>query len=629
MFSSICLAEEILESEVWNLLEQDGKPIGFNYIQYFQNEDGYSYEMDQTLQMEFLNNPVEMTQHIETQFDQDYFVRYYEFSTKTDGVDTKIVAEFTDGEANVCVIDATGTEHKSFWKLDGPLYLGDSYLKYIFATNNVKVGQEYSAKCWDVAQNKPEDVIVYIEEVVVFEYNNQSIPGFKIRTVDDQGEYISIVDWNGNEYWGKLPSAGLILRRVEKDQIPQLEAMAMDVLLVPANILVSHPYRSTESQITVKWNDVSFDEFNWEDNRQSLVEYNETVDGQEVLVNIQKDDRDFTGKVSLPITNEELAKYLEDTDYIHASLPEVKELVKEIIGDEKDGWKVTQKLVNWVYNYINFEAIVQTLNTEQILERQSGKCAEFSVLFASLARSAGLPTRVALGERYDGNCWIGHLWNEVWLGEWITVDASHNQVAPDALLLKFVDSDTVMGTQIVRRGLVGKLDIIIEDVLVPTLAGEESEVLQTGINGQIYTNADFRCRIAGPEGWDLIETSEQGIPMLVIQPADQPIAQGILIMVNVPVGTTPEQILQARLATLQNALPEFTMVEQDNTVLKNEPVSYATFTINYQGNILRQQNWVLIHDDLCYVFAFGVADELWGDYEGYFQGMLESFEVID
>lgn len=629
LFSSICLAELNLETDVWNVLEKDGRPIGFNYIQHSLNKVGYSYEFDQTLQMEFLNNPVEITQHMEVQFDQDYFVKHYEFNTKTDGVDTKIVAEFADGEVNVSVIDATGTEHKSFWKLDEPLYFDDSYKRYIFTTKNVKVGQEYNAKCWDIVQNKPKDVKFYIDEVVVFEYNGKSIPGFKIRSVDAQGEYISIVDWDGNEYRGESPSAGLTMQRVEKDQIPQLEAMAMDVLIVPANILVSHPYRSTESQITVKWNNVSADEFNWEDNRQSLVEYKETAGGHEVLVDIQKDDRDFTDKVSLPITEEDLAKYLKDTDYIHATLPEVNELVNEIIGDEKDGWVVTQKLVEWVYDYINFEAIVQTLNTEQILERKSGKCAEFSVLFASLARSAGIPTRVALGERYDGNSWIGHLWNEVWLGEWIAVDASHNQVAPDALLLKFVDSDTVMGTQIVRRGLIGQLDIIIENVLVPTTVDEESEVLQTGIDGQTYTNADFRCRITGPEGWDLIETSDQGIPMLVMQPADQPIAQGIMIMFNVPVGTTSEQILQSRLSILQNSLPEFNIVKQGNSVLGNEPISFITYTINYQGNLLRQQNWVLVHDDLCYIFVFGVADVLWGDYEAKFQQMLGSFEIID
>lgn len=82
-------------------------------------------------------------------------------------------------------------------------------------------------------------------------------------------------------------------------------------------------------------------------------------------------------------------------------------------------------------------------------------------MVAAISRAAGLPTRIALGERYQGNIWLGHLWNEVWLGEWVTVDPSHNQVSPDALLIKFVASDTIMGTQGVRTDLINKLKIII------------------------------------------------------------------------------------------------------------------------------------------------------------------------
>lgn len=627
--SGICIAEEILLRDSWYLLEKDGKPVGFNFGQIFQVDDGYRYEYDQTIQMNFLGNPVEVTQHIEWKVDQEFKLQLLEISTKTDEVMTKTVTTCNNGEINVVTTDATGKEYKSYWQIDEELYLTDSFLDYLFIKGDVQVGQEYVVTCWNVAQNKPEAVTIRIEEAITDEYKGKAFSGFKIRMTAESGESITFADSSGDLIKLEDLQQNFTQRKVEKEEIPQLESMAMDVLMVPGNINVAHPFRSTDSQIRVKWNKVDNEQFNWEDNRQKLIEYQKTDQGQEVLLTIKKDMRDFAGVVNLPVTEEKFIPYLKETDFINPSLPEVQELVTEIIGDEDDGWIVTQKLVNWVYEFIKYEPVIQTLTTEEILERKGGKCVEYAVLFASLARSAGLPTRVIFGERYEANNWIGHLWNEVWLGEWITVDPSHNQISPDALLLKFVDSDNVMGTQIVRRGLIGQLDIEIIDVQLAATETEEREVLETGINGQTYTNADFQCRITGPEGWQLIETSEQGVPLLVMQSANVGAAQGVLIMFSIPNGTTSEQMLQTRITALKNVLPEFTMIDQQNAVIANEPAAYGTWTFNFQGNLVRQQNWVLAHGDLCYILVFGVADEMWDDYQNYFQEILANFETID
>ncbi|MCL6614210.1 MAG: transglutaminase-like domain-containing protein, partial [Firmicutes bacterium] len=273
-----------------------------------------------------------------------------------------------------------------------------------------------------------------------------------------------LMDEKANVYWEYAPKTGLVFRRIEKDRIPALEPMSADVLLVPGNVKVLHPFRSLASIIRVSWQDVPFAAFNWEDNRQKLLAHRETPEGQEVVLAITRDGRDFTGKITLPVTGEEFAPYLQDADYITPSLPEVKARMREILGEEKDAWVATKRLVEWVYDFIEPAMIPETLTTAQILARKQGKCAEYAILFAALARAAGLPTRVVLGERYQGNVWVGHLWNEVWLGEWVAVDPSHNQVAPDALLLKFVHSVNIMGTQKVRYGLIGQLGIAIEKV---------------------------------------------------------------------------------------------------------------------------------------------------------------------
>ena len=43
--------------------------------------------------------------------------------------------------------------------------------------------------------------------------------------------------------------------------------------------------------------------------------------------------------------------------------------------------------------------------------------------------------------------WMGHMWNEVFVGRWVTVDTGYNEIGESQLLLKFIHSDTVGGTQ--------------------------------------------------------------------------------------------------------------------------------------------------------------------------------------
>ena len=42
--------------------------------------------------------------------------------------------------------------------------------------------------------------------------------------------------------------------------------------------------------------------------------------------------------------------------------------------------------------------IPETLSGPEVLQCRNGKCSEFSTLFASLARSLGIPTRIVLGD---------------------------------------------------------------------------------------------------------------------------------------------------------------------------------------------------------------------------------------
>ena len=622
-------ATEATISENWCLLEQEDRAVGLSFDRYLKTDDGLLYTSNIALRMGIMGGPSqEMKIYAELSMDDDYLARSYRIISELGGKQSQISGVITGSQVKVTVTAPDGGEYVSLFSEEGgaPLYFKDSFLEYIVNTKGLKVGDRHTARVWDYGANAIVDFTLRVDGKTTYRYKEESVPVFSI-VEEAPGQTTCLVSEDGDLYYSYDAAQKLGSRRVEKDDVPDLSALSLDVLLVPGNIRVAHPFRSLKSAIRVNWEDVDFAEFNFTDNRQELVSHTEADRAHEVLLDIVKDQRDFAGRVTLPVTDSEFAPYLADTRFITPSLPEVEDLVGAIRGEETDGWLVTQKMLGWVYQNMQAEMIPQTLTTEEILARRRGKCAEYAIVFAAMARAAGLPTRVALGERYQDGVWIGHMWNEVWLGEWVAVDPSHGQSAPDALLLKFVDSPEVMGTQKVRMGLIGKLGISIESV---TIDGDDQAAvaLQTGILGQTYTNADYRCRLTAPDDYQLIEVEEQGVPMLVAYKTTDPETQVALIPFSVPQGTAPAQILGARIPVLAQALPKFALIGQESGEIAGHPAAVGSWTYETE-KAFKQQNWIVIARDCGYLLVFNSALELWEDNAGDFARIREGFGVIE
>ena len=84
-----------------------------------------------------------------------------------------------------------------------------------------------------------------------------------------------------------------------------------------------------------------------------------------------------------------------------------------------------------------------------------------AVLLAALCRSAGIPARVAAGLVYLRGRFYYHAWNELYLNEWVAVDATLGQFPADVTHIKFIEGD--MEDQVKVLNLIGKLKIEVVD----------------------------------------------------------------------------------------------------------------------------------------------------------------------
>jgi hypothetical protein len=623
-------ALEVLVKDNWMVIEQNNKPVGLRHHQLRRTDTGYKYIIDSSFQLTSPDGePTQFTRHWELSVDKQYLVKAFQLINETNGSITHTNGEVANHQVKLKRIATDGQESPDYYQIEGPLYFFSSYTDYISLSGQLQAGRTYQAPVFDLDTLKPLAYSFTADKSDGYKYQGKNIQLFSLTQPEDQNPAV-LLNSKG-EYYRWFDSASkLTYVKIERNDIRGINELPALHFLIAGNARITDALRSVFSQIRINWSDVSRNEFHWEDNRQKLTDPNETPAKNEVLVTIQMEDRDFTGKISIPVTGaKKLAPYLANDPVITPSLATVKKVAGEILGGETDGWRATQKLVSWVYNAIRPGVNLRNLTTERILNQKKGQSLEYAILFAALARSAGIPTRIAWGERYRNEIWMEHTWNEVWLGEWIAVDAFYNQIVPDSLLLKLFHSDSALEIQKFRAKMLASLDITIEEVRVSELDETDISTVKTGIYGQTYLNREFHCCIKAPDAWRIIETSEADLPVLVMQSRLNKDITGILIMFNLSAGTSAEQALGARLPELREALAQYDQAKQQSDTAGKELASLGDNYLTNNERRFHQQNWLMIHGDTGYLLVLLAPDEIWADCENDFLKIKDNFKIIN
>ena len=139
----------------------------------------------------------------------------------------------------------------------------------------------------------------------------------------------------------------------------------------------------------------------------------------------------------------------------------IVEKAGEIAGSETDRRVVARKLMGWVYENVEKRPVVSVPDALAVLETKVGDCNEHAVLLTALLRAAGIPARECVGIVYTDHRFLYHAWTEAYLGHWISMDATLNQMPTDATHIKLLHGG--LGKQAELMALMGKLQLDVVD----------------------------------------------------------------------------------------------------------------------------------------------------------------------
>lgn len=112
------------------------------------------------------------------------------------------------------------------------------------------------------------------------------------------------------------------------------------------------------------------------------------------------------------------------TSNLKTSYDKAKKLYNDIINIlEYDDEKSEDILEN---NFTNLSGAISAF------ENRKGICFDYASLYSVFAESIEIPTRIIVGKGFDGNEWINHAWNEVYIVEldkWIEVDTTFGETS--------------------------------------------------------------------------------------------------------------------------------------------------------------------------------------------------------
>jgi transglutaminase-like putative cysteine protease len=143
-----------------------------------------------------------------------------------------------------------------------------------------------------------------------------------------------------------------------------------------------------------------------------------------------------------------------------------------------------ERLTRYVNALLDKKPTVSLPSALDVLRTKVGDCNEHTALYVAMARSIGLPARIAVGLVYVHGAFYYHAWPEVYLREgadrglWLPVDPTFNQFPADATHLRLTRGG--LEKQAVILPLLGRLKITVLHVeLAPgserVLVGRELE----------------------------------------------------------------------------------------------------------------------------------------------------------
>ena len=422
-------AKTQMDRETWMNIFQQGQKIGYAHRQFYKTDEGYKILESVFMQINTMGMVQDIRYKTEGHFHHNLTLSDFNFDLQSSLFRFKAYGVVKERTLTLTT-STSGSEQKIDIPLEGELHLPIGLLETL-NVENLRPGETRTFQIFDptTAAQRPVKVVMLAEEIIPIMGRQENA---KKVSVDLMG--VSQFAWIGKEgtVLKEEGSLGIKLEQVTKEEALQKVDLLPNMDLAEiASIPVNQVLQDVDRLIELK---LRLDGIGGEDiflngGRQSQKGKVLTI-RRESIVNLspQKISERFP---------EEIKTYLASSLFIQSDHPEIQAKAKEIVSPDDSAVVKAYKLIAWVNKNIQKRPVVSVPNALETLRNQVGDCNEHAVLYAALARAAGIPAQVEAGLVYQNRRFYYHAWNVVYLGTWITADPVMGQLPADVTHIRF------------------------------------------------------------------------------------------------------------------------------------------------------------------------------------------------
>jgi hypothetical protein len=472
----------------WRGVYYRGEKIGFTVSQTSPSGDGFEIREDARLQMSLLGATTAAAIRTTAQLDASFAVRSFQFSLDPGTGPVEVSGVVSGKRVSLTLKTASGVQKEERDLQDAPVL--SLSLPRRLAAAGFQPGSRQQFMLFDPATMRSEQVTIETGRreivnltspvpVVVggsdrYRMARQSMPAFR---VDMAYAGLKTTAWitDTGEVLREESQLGLMSVRESPDLARRMaisRGIAGDLLeasaVVPRNVTkarIDDGRDVRRIRLRVEGADLSGPD---------LQGVGQTVDGDLLEV---RDARSIRASAA----ESGIERYLRPEPLIESDDAQIRAEATAAAGDAKDPRIVAERLTRAVNAMLDKKPTVSLPSAREVLRTKVGDCNEHTALYVAMARSIGLPSRIAVGLAYTRGAFFYHAWPEVYLDEgrgrglWLPVDPTFNQFPADATHVRLARGG--LDKQAVILPMIGRIKMTIVDV---ELAPNSTPVLVGG-----------------------------------------------------------------------------------------------------------------------------------------------------
>lgn len=422
-------AGEAAADEIWSGVYMKGSKIGYGHYKAVPSGDGMRIEETSLLRLTVLEREQTVRAVVNAETDRGYALRRFDVSLVSD-LGTFAARGRVDGEQLTLSVEAGGERTEQRVPLAEPLFL-PAAARARLGAGALRAGATLTVQAFDASamQHQPMTLRVVGRETIAVD--GAEVAAWKVHESFRGMETDVWLDDDGRMLRERGPMGLEVVRESAGDALAKGWSSTPLDLMGAVAVPVAAPIADARERARLRMRFVA------PDGVTVPADARQQVAGEELTIS-----RETVGASTyqLPYGEPQWQSELQPTVFLQSDHPKVRAVARTVVGDERDPLAASERLRRWVNGELEKRAAATLPNALQVLETRAGDCNEHAVLFAALARAAGLPARVVAGLVYQDGAFLYHAWNEVWIGSgWVSVDATFDQLPADVTHIKLVE----------------------------------------------------------------------------------------------------------------------------------------------------------------------------------------------